>query len=143
MTSWNRTARDSARTQGDSSPHVRVGVCWVCAGHGKVLLVCGRSNQRRTALWAKAHGILTREMAEKEETGTRSTWGPAAPELPAWRLGHTPTLTHGLEVECHHLAANIPEHLGLVVGGVHPGAFGVNAAHLPLVVSTGSIGNKS
>lgn len=53
------------------------------------------------------------------------------------------TLTHGLEVECHHLTADIPEHLGLVIGGVHPGAFGVNAAHLPLVVSTGSIGNKS
>lgn len=60
---------------------------------------------------------------------------------PAWRLEHTLTLTHGLEVECHHLTADIPEHLGLVIGGVHPGAFGVNAAHLPLVVSTGSIGN--
>jgi len=46
------------------------------------------------------------------------------------------TLTHGLEVECHHLTADVPEHLGHVVGGVHPGAFGVDPAHLSLVVST-------
>lgn len=119
-------------------------MCQVCAGHGKVLLVCGGSNQRRTALWEKAHGITTREMAEKEETGNQEH--PGTKQLltsPAQRLEHTPTLTHGLEVECHHLTANIPKHLGLVIGGVHPGAFGVNAAHLPLVVSTGSIGNNA
>lgn len=49
------------------------------------------------------------------------------------------TLTHGLEVECHHLTADVPEHLGHVIGGVHPGAFGVNPAHLPLVVSTDAL----
>lgn len=44
-------------------------------------------------------------------------------------------LTHRLEVEGNHLATSIPEHLGHVVGGVHAGALGVDAAHLALVVA--------
>lgn len=54
---------------------------------------------------------------------------------PTEKLEDNATLTHGLEVQCHHLTANVPEHLGHVIGGVHPGAFGVNPAHLALVVS--------
>lgn len=54
---------------------------------------------------------------------------------PARKLEDNVTLTHGLEVECHHLTADVPEHLGHVIRGVHPGAFGVNPAHLSLVVS--------
>lgn len=111
--------------------------------------------------WKSALG-LWRIKSEKNSTLGKGTWNndqgdgrkgrdgePGAPRdqqlltSPAQRLEHTPTLTHGLEVECHHLTANIPKHLGLVIGGVHPGAFGVNAAHLPLVVSTGSIGNNA
>lgn len=43
--------------------------------------------------------------------------------------------THSLVVERHHLAAGVPKWLRVVVGGVHPGPFGVDPAHLPLVVS--------
>ena len=42
--------------------------------------------------------------------------------------------TNGLEVEGHQLAAGVPEELGVVVGGVHPGALGVDPAQLHLVV---------
>lgn len=52
------------------------------------------------------------------------------------KLEDNVALTHGLEVQCHHLTADIPEHLGHVIRGVHPGAFGVNPAHLSLVIST-------
>lgn len=44
-------------------------------------------------------------------------------------------LTHRLEVEGDHLATSIPKHLGHVVGGVHAGSLGINAAHLALVVA--------
>lgn len=54
---------------------------------------------------------------------------------PARKLEDNVTLTHGLEVECHHLTADVPEHLGHVIRGVHPSAFGVNPTHLSLVVS--------
>lgn len=46
-----------------------------------------------------------------------------------------PALTQGLEVESHELAAHVPEELGHVVGRVHAGALGVDAAELLLVVS--------
>lgn len=46
-----------------------------------------------------------------------------------------PALTQGLEVESHQLAAHVPEELGHVVGRVHAGALGVDAAELLLVVS--------
>jgi hypothetical protein len=49
--------------------------------------------------------------------------------------GPETALTHGLEVEGYHLAASVPEHLGHVIGRVHAGALGVNAAHLALVVA--------
>lgn len=44
-------------------------------------------------------------------------------------------LTQGLEVECHKLAAHVPEELWHVVGRVHAGALGVDTAELLLVVS--------
>lgn len=52
-------------------------------------------------------------------------------------------LTQGLEVECNELAAHVPEELGHVVGRVHTGALGVDAAELLLVVSeVGSQGSR-
>lgn len=45
------------------------------------------------------------------------------------------SFTHSLVVECHHLAASVPEGLRAVVGRVHSGSFRVNPTHLPLVVS--------
>lgn len=54
-------------------------------------------------------------------------WGDQCSECPC--------STHRLVVERHHLAAYIPERLGVVVGWVHSCSFGVNPAHLPLVVS--------
>lgn len=44
-------------------------------------------------------------------------------------------LTEGLEVERHKLAAHIPEELWHVVGRVHTGSLGVDAAELLLIVS--------
>lgn len=43
--------------------------------------------------------------------------------------------THCLVVECHHLAAYVPKVLGAVIGWVDSCSFGVNPAHLPLIVS--------
>lgn len=43
--------------------------------------------------------------------------------------------THSLVVERHHLAAYVPKGLGAVIGWVHSCPFGVNPAHLPLIVS--------
>lgn len=57
-------------------------------------------------------------------------WEGRGKVLRAWER-----LTHRLEVEGDHLAAGIPEHLGQVVGGVHAGALGVDAAHLAFVVA--------
>ena len=50
--------------------------------------------------------------------------------------------THSLVVERHHLAADVPERLGDVIGWVHSCSFGVNSAHLPLIVSVkGGLGS--
>lgn len=43
--------------------------------------------------------------------------------------------THRLVVERHHLASDVPKRLRVVIGRVHSCSFGVNPAHLPLVVS--------
>lgn len=43
--------------------------------------------------------------------------------------------THGLVVERHHLAADVPERLWVVIGGVHSGSFRINPAHLPFIIS--------
>lgn len=43
--------------------------------------------------------------------------------------------TWGLEVQRHHLAASVPEDLRHVITGVHAASFGVDPAHLPLVVA--------
>lgn len=43
--------------------------------------------------------------------------------------------THCLVVEGHHLAAYVPKELGAVIGWVNSCSFGVNPAHLPLIVS--------
>lgn len=43
--------------------------------------------------------------------------------------------TWGLEVEGDHLAACVPEDLRHVITGVHPASFGVDTAHLTLVVA--------
>lgn len=43
--------------------------------------------------------------------------------------------THCLVVERHHLAAYVPERLGVVIGRVHSCSFGVNSTHLTFVVS--------
>lgn len=43
--------------------------------------------------------------------------------------------TWGLEVEWDHLAACVPEDLRHVITGVHPAPFGVDTAHLTLVVA--------
>jgi len=43
--------------------------------------------------------------------------------------------TWGLEVERDHLAACVPEDLRHVITGVHPAPFGVDTAHLTLVVA--------
>lgn len=44
-------------------------------------------------------------------------------------------LTQGLKVEGHKLAAHVPEELGHIIGGVHAGALGVDAAELLFIVS--------
>lgn len=43
--------------------------------------------------------------------------------------------TWGLEVERDHLAAGVPEDLRHVITGVHAASFGVDTAHLTLVVA--------
>lgn len=43
--------------------------------------------------------------------------------------------TWGLEVERDHLAAGVPEDLRHVITGVHAAPFGVDTAHLTLVVA--------
>lgn len=43
--------------------------------------------------------------------------------------------TWGLKVERDHLAACVPEDLRHVITGVHPTPFGVDTAHLTLVVA--------
>ena len=48
---------------------------------------------------------------------------------------NNPIATHSLIVEGHELAAGVPEGLGIVIGGVHPGSFRVDPAHLPSVIS--------
>lgn len=83
--------------------------------------VCRTNTYRGTAVVENS-----REGRDNEHEHTAS---------PTEKLEDNVTLTHGLEVQCHHLTANVPEHLGHVIGGVHPGAFGVNPAHLALVVS--------
>ena len=140
-----RTARDGTQTLNDSKStyacmhkcvHTPDTVCQVCAGPRKVLLVCRRRSQR-TTLWEKAHRINTfRETAAlgNSSEGRGSECKHTAST--AQKLEDNVTLTHGLEVECHHLTADVPEHLGHVIRGVHPGAFGVNPAHLSLVIST-------
>lgn len=52
--------------------------------------------------------------------------------------------THRLVVERHHLAAYVPKRLGVVIGWVHSRSFGVNPAHLPLIVSKkGGLGSTA
>lgn len=43
--------------------------------------------------------------------------------------------TWGLEVERDHLAAGVPEDLRHVITGIHAASFGVDTAHLTLVVA--------
>lgn len=43
--------------------------------------------------------------------------------------------TWGLKVERDHLAAGVPEDLRHVITGVHAASFGVDTAHLTLVVA--------
>lgn len=43
-------------------------------------------------------------------------------------------LTKSLKVQCHHLASDVPEELRHVVRAVYPRSFGVDPAHLLLIV---------
>lgn len=49
--------------------------------------------------------------------------------------------TWGLEVEWDHLAACVPEDLRHIITGVHPTPFGVDTAHLTLVVAVLALRN--
>lgn len=49
--------------------------------------------------------------------------------------------TWGLEVERDHLAAGVPEDLRHVITGVHAASFGVDTAHLTLVVAALTLRN--
>lgn len=44
-------------------------------------------------------------------------------------------ITWGLEVQCYHLAAGIPEYLRHIITRVHSASFGVDPTHLALVVT--------
>lgn len=46
-------------------------------------------------------------------------------------------ITHGLVVQRHHLTAYVPERLRAIVRRVHTCSFGVDSAHLSLVISEG------
>lgn len=82
---------------------------------------------------ALGEGTRSSRVQGNSSEGRDTEQGTRPHPLRSWRDNET--LTHGLEVERHHLTADVPEHLGHVIGGVHPGAFGVNPAHLSLVVS--------
>lgn len=147
LTSCYKPGRDSTQILDDSKPvhtckHKHVGqaitgsACLNCAGPRNVLLVCERLREeqhfgnkvcRTNTYRGTAVVENSREGRDNEHEHTAS---------PTEKLEDNVTLTHGLEVQCHHLTANVPEHLGHVIRGVHSGAFGVNPAHLAFVVST-------
>lgn len=70
-------------------------------------------------------------LSDKVSQGRRAETGEVGSRGGRGRL----VLTQGLKVEGHKLAAHVPEELGHVVGGVHAGALGVDAAELLFIVS--------
>lgn len=103
----------------------------------------GRAKRRNTdLLWWKTEAYIKNMMCYISKDVFKKKWCLAASSNVAFPIYLDVILayimrisTHSLVVERHHLAADVPKRLRWVIRWVHSCSFGINPAHLSLIIS--------